>query len=490
MNNYNVDHIVLGAGIVGVWLTKALLQKGKKVALVDIGKRTYSSVSAKPEIIYLEKVNQGSVAARNHVVTGNSAFWGGGMIRNNEKSLNKMFGYEPGGDESLFFERMYKRVENKLNEKMPNRELDRKTGIGSGDVSEVCILPGKKRGIWLEFINEWMDSPNLFLFDDTRIKKAKSDGAGRIQSIVIENRYGEAEVTCQRVVISMGVVDSIRFVSNKLKHIVGDNPYLGSHLHDHWSIPVMAFHWKKSMFLSTYFPPKFLRGNIVGRRMEIEASSKYEAQGFIHFQSDFDQIEPYKSLKELLSYRQKGKSIFSSKRVLSNLFRNIPALIRILAEKLFRSELYVPEGTRVRAVLDFESYPVKENNFKNSDDEIKMKWNVRGEDVLSFVAFDALSKLEGNLKECNYDVKRLINYKSVTEAKKQLEEAAVDAFHLGGGLQIGCNSGDGLVDKNLRLFGSDNIWVIGTSVFRRPGIANPVFTLLALSELYLESLES
>lgn len=56
-----------------------------------------------------------------------------------------------------------------------------------------------------------------------------------------------------------------------------------------------------------------------------------------------------------------------------------------------------------------------------------------------------------------------------------------DTFHHMGGTRMATSVASGVVDPNLRLFGTDNAYVCSTSVFPASGFANPTHTLLALS---------
>ena len=54
------------------------------------------------------------------------------------------------------------------------------------------------------------------------------------------------------------------------------------------------------------------------------------------------------------------------------------------------------------------------------------------------------------------------------------------AHHLGG-TRMSNNSSNGVVDKNLKVFGFNNLYVAGSSVFPTSGLANPTLTIVALS---------
>ena len=69
-------------------------------------------------------------------------------------------------------------------------------------------------------------------------------------------------------------------------------------------------------------------------------------------------------------------------------------------------------------------------------------------------------------------VEGLSDFSSPSSATDYLHAAATDTFHLGGGLAADVDD-MGAVDQNLRLVGTDNVYVVSTAVLRRSGVVNP-----------------
>ena len=66
--------------------------------------------------------------------------------------------------------------------------------------------------------------------------------------------------------------------------------------------------------------------------------------------------------------------------------------------------------------------------------------------------------------------------------EEHLARCATDAYHLGGGVQAAQTAADGILRPDLRMHTVSNVHMVSTAAFRRPGIANPVHTLLALAD--------
>jgi len=63
-----------------------------------------------------------------------------------------------------------------------------------------------------------------------------------------------------------------------------------------------------------------------------------------------------------------------------------------------------------------------------------------------------------------------------------------DTYHQAGGTNMAASEQDGVVDKNLRVFGTNNLYVIGAGVFPTTSNANTTFTALAFTTRLVDHL--
>ena len=61
------------------------------------------------------------------------------------------------------------------------------------------------------------------------------------------------------------------------------------------------------------------------------------------------------------------------------------------------------------------------------------------------------------------------------------EDWLMGQYHQMGGTRMSARAGDGVVDPNLKVWGQDNLYVVGSSVFPTGGHANPTYTIVQLS---------
>lgn len=86
------------------------------------------------------------------------------------------------------------------------------------------------------------------------------------------------------------------------------------------------------------------------------------------------------------------------------------------------------------------------------------------------------------------DIGRISGYDFLFE--KNLKYISEAGYHHMGGTIMGENPKDSVVDKNLKIHGSKNLFVIGSSVFPSGGHANPTLTIVQLSLRLNEHLQS
>src|SRR5262249_37718266 len=86
----------------------------------------------------------------------------------------------------------------------------------------------------------------------------------------------------------------------------------------------------------------------------------------------------------------------------------------------------------------------------------------------------------------DYDmpVEPLADFSSAPKSIDYFYAAATDAYHLGGGLSFGFD-GSAVVNTNLLLSGTENVYVVSSAVVSRSGVVNPTHTLLALADRFV-----
>ena len=490
------DYVVLGGGIVGSAIADGLSGKGFSVALVERGAEPFDpQLQAKPIIECPRRVHLGSGKARNHVLGGNGQFWGGGLIRPPSTRLQECLGLPANADqEAVSLDSNFANVERLLNICCPPARapfvVDDPT-VGICHLAEIMVLPSSRRNISAARLERFLKNSQCEVVTcaETISFSQHEDGAHdrNIAAITIKQGSSFREIHSKSFVIAAGMIDSNLMV---LKHAVelglpSPDAALGSHLHEHLSVPV-ARAVLSSRRAKDMVAPRFANGFVVGRRFEFKCNSGWGAGGFLHFAMEFDELSPYREIKQLLSLRQQQASYATLLKAAVPLFAVAPEILKIAFERIAKRQLYLADRLSVSATIDFESFAHPDNRLQLLGNRAELFWDIAEEDEASYL--ELLNRSYALLNELSHkygiQLEYLVDPSSKDEAIKYLHAAAIDAFHLGGGLQVALD-GSGAVDLDLRLVGTKNVFVVSSAVLNRPGVVNPTHTLLALADRFV-----
>lgn len=476
MGDQSFDLLILGGGIVGLWTARQAARAGARVAVVEIGPESLGlQRDAVPSLRFAERENIGATRARNHVLTGNSSYWGGGLVRNSRRALEELFGV----DTAAAVEREYPEVERALGVREgfePEKLL-----LRDRPLHEVAVLPGKRRGLWSDF-----REPGVTCFASSTVTGVRFGPQGILERVELRTGAGEALAALARhVSLSMGVIDSNLFAQQWLAPAMpeGVRRLIGTRLHDHWSVPVAALAWRASPSVDPLFPPKFRAGIVAGRRLTLD-------HGFFHVVVDLDNTPPYDRVKTLLKVRQQGRGAGAILGAAAATMVSPWAMARAGVHYLARRELHIPDGSEVRLVYDFESSRDADNRIVADGASATLHWDLRRADQAHFREVMNANRRwwESLWSEVGIDARWLLDSWTDEDVDRHLSEHAVDAYHMGGGLHPDAYDTAGVSERDGTLRGCPNVVVNGTAFFCRPGPGNPVLTLLARASVFVQNL--
>lgn len=122
-----------------------------------------------------------------------------------------------------------------------------------------------------------------------------------------------------------------------------------------------------------------------------------------------------------------------------------------------------------------EQVPSNENEMKLGDDgeQLIINYGISKDDIDSVIKLH--DKLDKWLRDCNCgEVKYWYDRSALYD---QIKKISKDGIHQSGTTRIAGSADEGVVDTNLRLFGTSNVYVCSSSVFPTSGQANPTFYL-------------
>ncbi len=511
MPDAKYDTVIVGAGAVGLTMAVRLARAGRSILLLEAGPMAVSDSSqaffkaASSTGHRLDGLYQG----RFRCLGGTTNFWGGQLVR---------FGAEIFAGRDWFGAPAWPIG---LADLTPHYDalldLLGMSGVLKDDADVWQTLkspPPANTGSIETFFSRWTPTSNLASFFSreladlpglTTAVNAQVTGFdiaddGRVRSIVVANGRGTSvNVAAGNVVLANGTIEICRLLMSEpatgRRYPWSANPWLGQAFLDH--IDCDAGEVKladKRRFLSVF------ENAVIGRlkyapKLHITSTAQEDHRigdvaGHFVFQSSID--ENLTNLKifarGILRGRLETKALRNPLKLLGGLGFAIPMAIRYLRYRRVHSGLNAGVLLRITA----EQLPTTRSRIRLRNDRdayglpnVDVDWQIVPGDM------ETLARAAELIDE--YLQANGLGSVSMTPALKQRDPAflagADDANHHMGGARMAASADDGVVDSDLRVFGSQNLFVAGAAVYPSSGFANPTFTAMALGQRLAERLE-
>ena len=454
----NFDFAIIGSGPAGCIISNQLSKAGFKIALIDRAENEKSPDINDFFCPYVDNSPNNYTPIYSNQLGGNSALWHSKIYLMTEKEFNKS---NWGMDYKELSE-----YSKKLSDLM-------KTDFDTVNKSEEEIDyflrysgRGKFRSIFKFF--EINKNKNISIFKGFCPTMLENENTDLIKKIHIKNLSGkEITITINRsIVFCAGGLGNPHLLLNLLKN---ENKNLGRYLSDHTHVNLGKVIEKQ---IKNY--KKIAKPNIkmnLGLNDENEIAAVFENNKyFLGVQLDY-KIDPFKKIRR---YYLKLKN-FKVRKII-NLFYFIFSKLNGLYYKL---GIILGKYYKYSFELFFSQNPSATNcvNLSNKKDEFGLKkininWKLNQEDIENYkILIDKSIGEKGKLG----------NYFKINNFQKFFFNYDLAGLHPSCTTKIGTSIEDGVVDKNLKLFEYQNIYVCGSSVFPFNGFTNPTWTIMCLA---------
>lgn len=500
------DVCVVGAGAAGIYMAVQLAAKGLDVILVEGGNINCTDASSIGfEAQFEAEHYPGATVGRFFGIGGSTSRWGGLLIPHTQHDLRnksaaffdtwshivetvaakqdivlKRLGWNSGAD---FFDFAHKQL-GEIGDKL----------IASGfDVTASLYLPFRYKNL-AYLLKQWSAGKSRIKVFYNAVAKSWVIDQGGLESQVkqlraVSRNGNNLEVTAPRFIIAGGAIESARMLLelNELNSqpVIRRGAAIGYFLSDHLSLPIAEVAPTSMVNTISLFAPRFVGGWMRGFRF-IESDPPPNApRAFLHFV--FVNENPgFAVAKEILHAMQNRRwPVLPASLVASS----IGGLLKLTYKRYFRSVLHIPLDTPTYLQLDIEQEAVRENRISLATEfdrygrkAIRINWSISDQDIKNIrqTAQRLLNKWPR--KAVGLPELKPINYDNDGNISKPY-----DAYHPVGTCRMGEDE-EAVVDKNMKVFGLENLWVVSTGVLPNAGTANPTFTMLCLAENLVEHL--
>ena len=285
----------------------------------------------------------------------------------------------------------------------------------------------------------------------------------------------------------MGAIESARFF---LQPRPAGLPWnrsglLGRHFQDHLDgkaatiVPLDAQRFHEAfdnVFLHgiKYHPKLRLKAELQAERKTLNAAAA------MHFESGVDQA--LAANKATAKHLLRGRFGELQASDVGALLRHLPVLARQTIRYAVEHRAWNPPGARISLFVYCEQEPEGASSITLGQDRdalgllrTKIDWRIADSEV------DTIRQCVGAAKDGLAGLAEVIADPALVAGDPGFLDRCGDSNHHMGGMRMAVSESAGVVDTNLRLFGTRNVYIGSAAVFPTSGNSNPTHTLLALA---------
>ncbi len=499
------DVCVIGAGAAGLYLASRLSRGVLCVIVLEAGGATCGSgESVGIEPMFSGSQYRGALDGRAFGWGGSTSRWGGLLIPHSEVDLQ-----DDASPASIVWEHIVNVVRRRSGAvfstlglgghpdffSLPEATLGRKAKLLHDCGLETVaaeFLPFRRRN--LTYLVSPRMSRNLTVYLNAVaskwLVKPNTNGSGAVSAVEASSLSGRSlRVSAKSFVVAAGAIESARILL-EIDRAIGERMFsrsarIGRCLADHLSCAIADVHPDDRNQAATLFGPIFSKGRMRSFRF-IEAHVKpFVPRHFAHFIFDIDNAG-FGLVKDILLGLQ-ARALPGFR--LSNVIDGINGLSKLAYNRFINSSLFIPPQTPAHLQLDIEQTPDPANRVHLGEKPDRfgrpvavVHWQVN---EIDYKNIQMLSQgLLRKWPDRSLGFPRLVPiYVGDTQPKPY------DAYHPVGTCRMGTDNA-AVVDYELRVRGTQNLYVLSTGVFPSAGTANPTFSMLCLGDMLADKLAS
>jgi len=500
--------VVVGSGAVGMYTATELARRGREVVLLEAGGLALGRFD--PESYRcVGRAHEGVESGRSRTLGGTTNLWGGQLSEFDAIDLGAR-PVHPEGWPIPFSEltRFYRTTYEALgipDAVQRDEDVWKAVGtetprLGSGlDVFLTRWLPIPSFALWAR--DELENRTNLRVLTDHTATGFGGTGA-RVEAVTVVDRAGVPHaVAGSTFVLAAGTIETARLLLHSAESSAWQapwrgNPWLGLRFQDHLGGRIAAVHPTDSKrFFKTFsnllvarrkYQPKFQLDG------EARAANAVNVHGMFAFESSISENLVY--LKQFVKSAVYGRQIGGLRSLAANVRASGRYLIPLMWTYAKDHRIFEPSTSRISLFVQMEQIPQDDSVIRIDPSRLDrtglaqavVDWRVDGREIAALRDFalrtDRALREEG--------LARLEIDDELLQGDPAFLERLRDTNHQSGGAIMASSSSDGVVDPDLRVFGTDNLYVVGAATFPAIGAANTTFPALAFATRLVEHIGS
>jgi choline dehydrogenase-like flavoprotein len=493
--------VIIGGGTVGIYFAVLMARQGREVVLIEAGDESLGNFS--PDTF--ESVgfpHRGIKIGRSKSLGGTSNLWGGQLV---EFQRADFAGREwlPDSKWPITYEEVARYYEPTYRNLGIPSEMLADRDVFKGLKTEV---PKFRHGVEI-FLTRWLRIPSLAgafreeLEENPKIKvllghvvTGFSGTGGNIDAVhVLDARKAKHRISGSEFILAAGTIEISRILLHATRQPDWTAPWrendnVGRYFQDHIGGRVASVHPQSRKKFFDLFSSIVLGGSKFQPKLRLtnetlEHDHVLNMHAMLHFESSIGE--------NLVFLKQFLKAAVYSRKItgVGELLRNLVACGRHLPPLMWRyminNRVFVPSGSKISFVLQSEQTPLRDSRITIDPatkdayglPKVILDWKLGREEFPAMRDF-AIRCREA-LRESGLADLRILD--GLTNQDPDFFRTMEDNYHHVGGAPMGWTEADGVVDTDLKVFGTDNLHVLGAATFRTASNANTTFVALSLA---------
>lgn len=505
------DACVIGTGAAGITCAIELVRRGKRVLLLESGG---TNIENRTQALYRGDADGlrfcGLEEGRARILGGTTTEWGGQIMELDEDDFHPK-SWVPGSGwpfEKSTLQPYYVRALEL--EGLRACELDDDRVWESSGTPR----PDFARDLTAKF-SRWCPQPNFAklhrqaLAENSNLsvvlhanvcRFVLSDDMASVQAVVCRSLNGaEAVFAARAFVLCMGAIETVRFLMQPLAKL-GEPPWnrsglLGCHFQDHISCFVANVSQIRLSPAEAYFDYKFVDGYKyllkICLKPELQKQLKTLNVGATVSRVARNEDVIASSFRTYRMLRRRKFANISPSDFLQFLSAAPALLWHVLPYKATPLGVLGQSRAAWRLCIHCEQSPASTSRITLTDEidalglrRARILWQTCDLERHSIRLF--LNRLRSVFAD--QGIATIEADPEISVEGEALTAKFRESFHHIGGTRMANSETSGVVDPNLRVFGTHNLYVCSSSVFPTGGIANPTHTIIALAARLAEHL--
>lgn len=496
-NKISAKICIIGGGTVGLFLAHRLRLSKIPVTIIEAG-NTQAGQSKDSTYKFKNKSYGQSITTKNFSLGGTSTVWGGQMIPFQKTDIKKrdyigikswcikyekIAKYFPIVTKCFKFKFLINKS-NFLKKKVQHFKFSNK----NFDLRFSAFIKPRIKNFYQFFSKIIKNDDKLNIYINAKVFEINnSKNNNYIKNIKARSINGNIlDIETDIVIICCGAIESTKllFIYNKKNSnfIKKQKNSLGRYFCDQLSFVCGQFYikdWKKFIL---YFSPIYKYGLIHNPRLELK--NKFQRENrmpsafcqfiFNHKKNYWINLIKKLFIKKNFNYNLVLLIILSIPQIIKDIYNIF--YFRVLHKSVwFNMPKKISFSIVLEQLPDFKNKLFMNNKINSS--ELIVDWNIKKKDVNSIKLICNAFKNAWQKAELD----KIAEFKIKIPDNFKLKKNSIRAHHPTGTIRVGTKKSNSVVNKDLKLWNVNNLYVCSTAVFPSSSCSNTGFILLALA---------